>query len=227
MTISGIGSVSPQGTTTVAPDQTTTYTITARNNVGEVTATAVVTVRSLGAQVEILTFTADPGQLAVAGDPAVLRWETRNAVKVVITGVGEVPLNGTVEVRPTVTTTYTLNATDVDGSEATAVVIVKIENINHSPVAKLTAPWLIPGLGDGTIGVLNGSTSFDPDDDPITRIYRNVGDLPAEILDQGAERPRVRFTGGTGTYEFELEVRDDKGLRSFARVMTIVSDLEF
>jgi hypothetical protein len=227
VTISGIGSVSAQGNTTVAPDQTTTYTITARNNVGEVSATATVTVRALGAQVEILTFTAEPGQLAVAGDPAVLKWETRNATKVVITGVGEVSLSGEVEVRPTVTTTYTLNATDVDGSEATAVVIVKIENINRSPVAKLTAPWLIPGLGDGTIGTLNGSASFDPDGDPITRTYRNVGNLPAEILDQGAERPRVKFTGGTGQYEFELEVKDEKGLRSFARVMLIVSDLEF
>ena len=225
VTISGLGSVSPQGSTTVTPNQTTTYTITARNNVGEVSATATVTVRALGAQVEILTFTAEPGQLAVPGDPAVLRWETRNATKVVITGVGEVPLNGEVEVRPTVTTTYTLNATDVDGSEATAVVIVKIENINHSPVAILTAPWLISGFGDGTIGVLNGSASFDPDGDPITYTYRNVGSRAAEIVDQGAERPRVRFIGGTGQYEFELEVTDDQGLRSFARVMVIVSDL--
>lgn len=225
VTISGLGSVSPQGSTTVTPDQTTTYTITARNNVGEVTATATVTVRGLAAQVEILEFTANPGQLAVPGDPAVLSWDTRNAVKVVITGVGEVPLSGEVTVNPTVTTTYTLNATDVDGSEATAVLIVKVEIINRSPVAKLTAPWLIQGRGDGTVGVINGSTSFDPDGDEITRIYRSVGSLSATILDQGAERPRVRFDGGTGQYEFELEVRDELGLRSFARVMVIISDL--
>ena len=44
VTISGIGSVSPQGSHAVSPDQTTEYTITARNYVGEVSATATVTV---------------------------------------------------------------------------------------------------------------------------------------------------------------------------------------
>ena len=44
VTISGIGSVSPQGSHAVSPDQTTEYTITARNSVGEVSATATVRV---------------------------------------------------------------------------------------------------------------------------------------------------------------------------------------
>ena len=224
VTISGIGAVDPQGSRPVTPDQTTTYTITARNGVGEASSTATVTVRELGAQVEILTFSAAPGQLAQAGDPTVLRWATRNATKVVITGVGEVALSGEVTVNPTVDTTYTLNATDLDGTEATAVVLVTIETRNRAPVAIATADWLIRGDGAGTIGTINGSASFDPDGDPITLIWRNVGDKAAEILDQGAERPRVRFTGGRGLYEFELEVVDDKGLRSFARESLIVGD---
>ena len=224
VTISEIGAVTAQGSSTVTPDQTTTYTLTARNDVGEASATAAVTVRELGTQVEILTFTAEPGQLAQAGDPAVLRWTTRNATKVVITGVGEVPLNGEVTVNPTVDTTYSLNATDIDGTEASAVALVTIENINRAPIAVATTIWLTRGDGDGTIGTLNGSTSSDPDGDPITFFWRNVGDKAAEVLDQGAARPRIRYTGGRWLYEFELEVTDDKGLRSFARVTTIVGD---
>jgi hypothetical protein len=34
----------------------------------------------------------------------------------------------------------------------------------------------------------------------------------------------VRFTGGKGLYEFELEVQDDKGLRSFARIAVRIAD---
>ncbi len=191
---------------------------------GEASATATVTVRELGTQVEILSFSATPGQLAQAGDPAVLSWTTRNATKVVITGVGEVALNGEVTVNPTVDTTYSLNATDIDGTEASAVVLVTIENINRAPVAVATAVWLTRGDGDGTIGTLNGSASSDPDGDPITLFWRNVGDKAAEVLGQGAARLRIRYTGGRGLYEFELEVTDDKGLRSFARVTTIVGD---
>ena len=44
VTISGIGAVDPQGSIPVSPDQTTEYTITARNNVGAASATAKVTV---------------------------------------------------------------------------------------------------------------------------------------------------------------------------------------
>ena len=227
VTISDIGPVNLQGVNPVAPQQTTTYTLTARNEAGEVNATATVTVREpppAGGQVEILSFTAEPGQLANPGDPSVLSWEVRNASRVVITGVGEVPLTGTTTVNPTVTTTYSLNATDVNGAEATAVVIVSIENINRSPVAVALAPWLIRGDGAGTIGMLDGRGSFDPDGDPITYTWRNVGSKSAEILDQGAESPRVRFTGGRGLYEFELEVTDDRGLRSFDRVALLVGD---
>ena len=92
------------------------------------------------------------------------------------------------------------------------------------PRSPRSSPWLINGDGLGTIGTLNGSESRDPDGDPITYFWRNVGTLAAEILDQGAARPRVKFTGGKGLYEFELEVTDDKGLRSFARIAVRIAD---
>ena len=224
VTISGVGAVSPGGSTTVTPNGTTTYTLTARNAVGEVSASATVTVVQGSTQVEILSFTASPGKVAIPGDPVVLSWSVRNAHKVVLTGVGEVSPDGEATVYPTVTTTYTLNASGVNGEDATAIVIVEIENVNHAPIAKVFAPWLINGDGLGTIGMLNGSESTDPDGDPLTYIWRNVGTLAAEILDQGAARTRVRFTGGKGLYEFELEVQDDKGLRSFARIAVRIAD---
>ena len=108
--ISGIGPVDPKGgSVTVRPTETTAYTLTARNPKREVSQTVEVTVDS---EITILRFTANPSQIVSGlGTEVTLDWDVLNATEVEISGVGAVdPRGGSVTVRPTETTTYTLTA---------------------------------------------------------------------------------------------------------------------
>ena len=201
------------GTSTVGPAENTTYTLTARNARGEVSATAVVGVIQT---VKILNFLADPAVTKQAGDAVTLRWTTSNATEVVITGVGSVPVNGSTTVRPLADATYTLIAYG-KRSQASAFVIVRAgppPPPNRSPVANAGPPQEII---NNLITTLDGSRSFDPDGDPITFSWRPVGFPRAEIYDPTMAKPTVRMSGGFGRYEFELTVSDNKGNSSTAR----------
>jgi hypothetical protein len=209
--ITGIGNVSASGSSSVQVNENTTYTLTASNEGGEVTATAVVTVASQG--VRIINFTIDPPVVANPGDPATLRWETQNATKVTISGVGEVEASGSIVVNPVTVTTYNLLASD-GFSQVQAVVIAKVENANHSPIAIADAPfWFVSDKTTGS-GQIDGSRSSDPDGDPITYEWRSIGEKNARIVSQNSQSPTVEFLDGWGRYHFELVVVDDKGARS-------------
>ncbi len=211
VTITGIGNVSPTGSSSVQVNESTTYTLTASNAGGEVTATAAVTVASQG--VRIINFTIDPPVVANPGDPATLRWETQNATKVTISGVGDVEPSGSIVVNPVTVTTYNLLASD-GFSQVQAVVIAKVENPNHSPIAVADAPfWFISSSTTGS-GQLDGSRSSDPDGDPITYEWRSIGEKRANIPNPSAQMPTVEFLDGWGRYNFELVVVDNKGARS-------------
>ncbi len=124
VTIDGIGSVRPAGTTTVSPQETTTYRITATNKAGSVSATATVTVTRAGAP-RILSFTADPIEI-LEGESATLNWRVeQGASEVSISGLGSQTLAGTAHVSPPTTTTYILTARG-SGGEATSSVTVKV-----------------------------------------------------------------------------------------------------
>lgn len=115
----------------VRPTETTVYRLAARGKDGKtVTREARVSVRA--GVLHIVTFAAQPTAVR-AGESATLSWATENATAVRILADGtEVPLGdvspaaGSVEVRPSRTTTYTLrasNATEV--REATTTVEVR------------------------------------------------------------------------------------------------------
>jgi hypothetical protein len=104
----GIGNVPAQGSTPVSPDQTTTYTLTARNSVNEEVATATVVVGAPPAK--LLYCYAQPATIQ-AGDTATLNWSAQNAARVTISpGIGAVANTGSVTVTPTETTAYTITA---------------------------------------------------------------------------------------------------------------------
>jgi uncharacterized cupredoxin-like copper-binding protein len=207
--ITDLGTVDLAGTSTVTPEETKSYTITASNSQGEVTATVTVTVLT---GVRIVNFTADKTVVKNPGDPATLTWSTENAIRVVITGVGDVEPNGSVVVNPVAPTHYTLIAYGQRG-EISAVLAIEIENPNTSPVAIAEAPVaiLVPAGTTSGLGTLDGSKSYDPDGDPITFEWRAIGSRTAAVKNPSAVRPTVEFSGGYGEYIFELMVTDDKG----------------
>lgn len=111
----GVGAVSATtGTKSVSPTETTTYTLTATNADGSKTATCTVTIALNPPTVEY--FTATPAAVML-NDPSTLTWSVQNATTVTIdNGVGTVAATGSTDVTPLVDTTYTLTATNADGS---------------------------------------------------------------------------------------------------------------
>ncbi|MGH9632643.1 MAG: PKD domain-containing protein, partial [Bryobacteraceae bacterium] len=97
VSISGIGTVDATGTRDVQPTATTTYTLTAKNANGEVTATAMVTVAGAPGGPTVTACAANPSTSAKPGDPVVLAYTTNNAQSVSIEpAVANPPLNGPV-----------------------------------------------------------------------------------------------------------------------------------
>ncbi len=110
----GIGSVdNTSGNVQVTPAETTIYTLTARNATGEVQLTALVTVDT--PEPTIIRCDVTP-QNIFRGDSAEINWQVQDADSVNLTGFGAVPAAGSQTVSPTDTTTYTLTATNVNGS---------------------------------------------------------------------------------------------------------------
>lgn len=114
VTIKGVGSVDAKtGTTTVSPTETTVYTLTAKNGVSETNVSVSVVVQT--PMPVFLRCQVTPANI-VEGETASLAWQTENADQVSLSGVGGVALSGSRSVSPTGNTTYTLVATNANGS---------------------------------------------------------------------------------------------------------------
>jgi hypothetical protein len=126
----GVGmNLSPNGQIEVSPAESTAYTIVAKNRAGESRATAIVTVRVIGAgervPPRIVEFAAQPNEIIVGGK-STLRWFVENADEVSISpAVGKVNLSGTADVTPPSSTTYVLTAKNRFG-ESTARATVQV-----------------------------------------------------------------------------------------------------
>src|SRR5258708_15068224 len=110
-----IGAVGASGSMQVTPASTTPYQITATGPGGTQQASATVTVGSVVGPPPTVTFTANPTTIS-QGQSSTLTWQTTNATAVTISGIGNEPPNGSVQVSPTATTTYQLTATGTGGS---------------------------------------------------------------------------------------------------------------
>ena len=124
--ISGVGTVNAQaGSTQVSPTATTTYTLTASSSSGDVTASTTVTVDTTVAAPRILSFRADPSSIQPGGSSSLI-WQTEGAETVAISSIGNVAANGSTQVSPAATTTYTLTATNKAGVVQTATATVTV-----------------------------------------------------------------------------------------------------
>jgi hypothetical protein len=141
VSISGVGSVTPNGSTTVSPTQTTTYTLTASNGSSSVSAPVTVTVSIAGIP-QIVTFVATPQSIS-PGQSTKLCWQVTGATAIGITpGVGtNLNANDCATVSPATTTTYTLTATNatgqIQGNVTVNVGLVQILSFTANPVSSI------------------------------------------------------------------------------------------
>ena len=125
VTISGVGGNLPaNGSQTVSPTQTTTYTLTATGADRKTTVTAQVVVTISGSQVPIVnSFTVSPPNVSPGGT-AQLCWNVSNATSVSISpGLGTVQSTACTTITPTQTTTYVLTATNAAGPTQASVTV--------------------------------------------------------------------------------------------------------
>ncbi|HTP31778.1 MAG TPA: OmpA family protein [Candidatus Acidoferrales bacterium] len=144
VSISGVGSVPANGSTTVSPTQTTTYTLTATSSDGKsVTAPVTITVAS-GSVPQIVVFVATPQNID-AGQSTKLCWQVTGATSIQIQpGVGSnLNANDCATISPTTTTTYTLTATNgtgqIQGNVTVNVGQVRILSFTANPVTSTAA----------------------------------------------------------------------------------------
>jgi hypothetical protein len=176
----GIGSEPLSGSTTVTPNLTTTYTLTASGPGGTVSSQATVTVTNR----PIISFIVNPSEI-VAGSPARLNWSVSNSHTVSIdNGVGPVTASGSIDVFPTTTTTYTMTAFGNAGDSFAQVTVNVIEvphilSFTATPSAisaggSSTLEWSVSGVDFATIDPVgdvfaNGSIEVSP---KKTTVYR-------------------------------------------------------
>jgi hypothetical protein len=135
--------VTNSGTKTVSPLTTTTYNLEAINGTTRVTDTATVTVSTPTPPpppppaMPTASLTANPTSIQ-SGASSTLTWSTTNATSVTLNGAA-VALSGSQPYMPTMTTTYTLVASNSAGSATATATVTVTAPPPPMPTALLTA----------------------------------------------------------------------------------------
>jgi hypothetical protein len=203
----GVGSVAVNGSVTVSPAETTTYTLTASNPEGEtITAQAVVTVEYKAPKVVQFSMSAPEID---HGDTVTLSWNVQNADKVFIgNGIGEVAATGSRELTPDYTTTWSLTAYSSRGGTSEAKTSVKVLENPPAPLAE--------GLfGKMYEDLIPGDASLDSYDEKrfivVTGIVNDIQgnplpDVRIEIFDHPEYGTAI--TDDTGRFSIPAEEED-------------------
>jgi hypothetical protein len=148
-----VGAVSESGSTSVSPAATTTYKLSASGNGKTVTKTITVTV--IPPPPPSCSITANPSTID-SGKSSTLAWTSANADSASLdNGIGAVALNGSHEVTPTNTTTYTLKVTNVVGdSSCSATVTVNQWHVGDGSFTSLAFTSKIPAADQTYISTL-------------------------------------------------------------------------
>jgi hypothetical protein len=162
----GVGPVSASGTRVVHPYTTTTYTLTATNSNGSVTAPATITLPSATTAKPVVTFTTSPSNIT-AGLSSTLQWNVTGATSISIDhGIGIVEATGTQAESPAATTTYVLIATNGNGNTTASATITVGGTTGALPVVNsFTANPSTIGVGQSSIlqYSVTGATSVSID----------------------------------------------------------------
>jgi hypothetical protein len=212
VSISGIGTVGLTGSQQVSPTATTTYTLTATNAAGQTVATATVTVVAAPTAATIVSFTAAPTTIT-AGQSSTLSWTTQNAVTAIISGIGSVAVNGSVQVSPTTTTVYTLTVTGSNGQAVTAQATVTVNPLIKPPIASAGSNFMV----NVRQVPLNAGGSTDPQGLPLTYSW-STSSPGSSIVTPNSPTPFVQLGPENGDYTFTVTVTNSRGLSSTASV---------
>jgi len=207
--ISGIGDVAAAGNIPVDPTVTTTYTLTASNETATITTAVTITVVPLPTPAPEISFFSAIPDVITEGEFSNLSWSTLYADSVIIEGLGQVSTEGSILVSPPETITYTITATNEYGEASTTVTItvIPLEPPNIAPIADAgpDQTLVIPG-----VATLDGSKSFDPDGDPLTYSWTQIGGPTVDITGADTANPVVTLNGKGQVYTFRLTINDDR-----------------
>jgi hypothetical protein len=177
--------------------------------VNEETSTATVAVIGLPTQVLVFGCAASPSTIS-PGQSATLAWSSINAENVVITpGIGAVASTGTITVKPSETTTYTVRATGPGGPASTCNITVTVSaavpvvaNFTANPATidagqSSTLQWSVTNADSVSISSIgtvsnSGTRSVSP---TTTITYTLTATNAAGSVTRTAT---VTVTGGTG-----------------------------
>jgi len=173
--IPGLGAFPPNGSTKVKPTSTTAYTATGTGPGGTAQSSTTVTV----SPAPTISFNAHPNSIAKGGT-AVLSWTTTNATSINIPGLGGFPANGSTNVTPSTTTTYSATATGVAGTAnaQTTVTVQGIPAFGHVILLMEENHSYSSVIGNSSMPYLNGlaqkyglATSYFADTHPSIGNY--------------------------------------------------------
>jgi len=150
--------VSNDGSQTVSPTATTTYTLTAQGNNGPVSQSVTVTVDPLPS-VSIDNFYADPSTIT-EGEGTRLYWQTSNATLVTING-NSVIVDGTMSVSPSATINYILTAHGNNGPVSQTITVTV--NPVGTTVWNQSGSTIYYSAGNVGIGTDNPQQTLDVD----------------------------------------------------------------
>ncbi len=158
VSIAGIGSVALDGSRTLSPTQSRSYTLTATGagGVAQCSKTVGVLPREQNYPAPTCTFDISPASIT-AGGATTMTWHTTNANAVSIENLGSVSVNGSMVVHPTQSRNYILTATGNGGS------VTCTDSVQVTPVQttvrcdSFTASHTSIGKGNAT--VLNWATT--------------------------------------------------------------------
>ena len=224
VSITTIGNVGLAGTQDVSPAQTTTYTITATNAIGSVTANAIVNVTVIPVP-KITSFTATPPVSPSPGSPVVLACTATDATSIVMNGILFIPGTATSKVFPLVDTTYTCTATGQNGQTVTATLTVKVTPTTTPPGG--TPPTIVIAGGNSLVVTerkfsLDASASFSTSGNgPLTYFWTTQNTNPAAVLNPTSAVTNVQLSGPSGNYIFLLTVTDSKGNSATATITVL------
>ena len=140
----GIGSVGTSGSTTVGPDSSRVYTITASGEGGSTSRSVSLTIRQ-PSSTDLRTDSAS----IIRGQSTTLRWSTSgDSTSASITpGIGSVNINGLTTVSPTETTTYEIYVDGVcnDAYDSTTLIVYQ------PPTVELSGPETLNYNQQGTL----------------------------------------------------------------------------